>query len=259
MSGLKDGPGRRALGGLLGVTWLALAVAGCGSNGTAGVILQPTPRPIVAAVNGTVFAPNGEFAAADIWHRWVQVVGLLSPAYAQGTCLANLMPAIGDLNVVLWLVDSIDAKDGVINNPRLLNQAHTDGEGLYEIVDSAAQDLNVCRLMVAVGGNDSLTRAFAIDHTTNINAVSEAVVRVVLDRLTQSPPVQLCDFTNAALTNISNETSNAACSAKGDTVADINESAYNHAKVNCGVLQAINDATGVPVPLPSKCPTPPAS
>ena len=257
MSGLKQPPGRRALGRLLGATGLALIVAGCGSDGATSVTLQPTPQQIVAAVNGTVLAPNGQFVAADIWHRWASSVFLLSPAYAQ-TCLANLMPAAGDLNVVLWLVDYVDAKDGVIDNPRLLNQAHTDGEGLYEIVDSAAQNLNTCRLMVAVGSNDSLTRAFAIDHTTNINAVSEAVVRVVLDRLTQSPPVQLCDFTNAALSNISDKTSAAACSAKGDTVADLNESAYNHAKVNCGVLQAINDATGVPVPLPSKCPTPPA-
>jgi hypothetical protein len=246
MSGWKQRPGRRAVGGLLGATCLAVIVAGCGSNGTADVTLRPTPRPIVAAVNGTVFAPNGEFAAADIWHRWANAVCLLSPAYAQ-TCLANLMPAVGELNVALWYVDSIDAKDGEIDNPRLINQARTDGEGLYEIVDAAAQDLNACRLMVVVGGNETLTRAFAIDHTTNIDAVSEAVVRVVLERLTQSPPVQLCDFTNAGLANITQKTQNAACSAKGDTVAELNESAYQHAKVNRGVIQAITDATGVPV------------
>lgn len=246
MSGSKQRRGRRVVGGFVGTVCLALTAAGCGSDGTAAVTLQPTPRPIVAAVNGTVLAPNGQFAAADIWHRWANAVCLLSPAYAQ-TCLANLLPATGDLNVVLWLVDSIDAKDGEIENPRLLNQAHTDGEGLYEIVDSAAQNLDTCRLMVAVGSNDSLTRAFAIDHTTNINAVSEAVVRVVLDRLTQSPPVQLCDFTNAGLANITQKAQNAACSAKGDTVAAINESAYQHVRVNRSVIQAITDATGVPV------------
>ena len=248
MSGSKQRPGRCVLGGFLGAVCLALTATGCGSNGTADVTLRPTPRPIVAAVNGTVFAPNGEFAAADGWRRWACAFNLLSPAYAQ-TCLMNLMPAGGTLNVALWLVDSIDAKDGKIDasEVRLINQAHTDGDGLYEIVDAAAENLDVCRLMVVVGSNDSETRAFAIEHTTNIDAVSEAVVRVVLDRITQSPPVQLCDFTNAGLANITEKARNAACSAKGDTVAEINESAYQHVKVNRSVNQAITDATGVPV------------
>lgn len=248
MSGSKQRPGRCVMSGLLGAVCLALAAAGCGSNGTADVTLRPTPRPIVAAVNGTVFAPNGEFAAADGWQRWACAFNLLSPAYAQ-TCLMNLLPAGGTLNVALWLVDSVDAKDGVINasEVRLINQAHTDGDGLYEIVDAAAENLNVCRLMVVVGSSDSQTRAFAIEHTTNIDAVSEAVVRVVLDRITQSPPVQLCDFTNAGLANITEKARNAACPAKGNSVAEINESAYQHAKVNRSVNQAIADATGVPV------------
>jgi hypothetical protein len=233
-------PGRYAAAGLLAVC-LGLSAAGCGSDGTADVTLIPTPRAIVPAVNGTVLAPNGDFAAANSWRRWACAFSLVSPAQAQ-TCLMDLMPAGGILNVALWQVDFIDAKDGEIDSPRLLSQARTDPEqpGLYEIVDQALQNLDTCRFMVAVGGGTSLTRAFAIDHTTNIDAVSEA-------------PVQLCDFTTAALANIVQKVRNAACSAKGDTVAEINQSAYDHALVNCGVLQAINDATGVPVPLPAKC------
>lgn len=253
MSGLNERPGRCALRGILGAACLVLGAAGCGNDGTVAVGFPPTPRPIVGAVSGTVFAPNGEFAAADTWWRFAGPVSLASPADAQ-TCLMNLMPAGGTLNVALWQVDYIDAKDGKIDNPRLLNEARTDGDGLYEIVDSATEHLDTCRLMVVVGSDDSLTRAFAIEHTTNIDAVSEAVVRVVLDRLTQSPPVQLCDFTNAALANILDKARDAACSAKGDTVASINKSAYDHVKVNCGVLTAINDATGVPIALPSNCP-----
>ena len=252
MSRSKQRPGRRVLGGLLGAVCLALTAAGCGSNGTADVTLQPTPRHIVAAVNGTVFAPNGQFAAAAGWRRWACTFNLLSPAYAQ-TCLMNLLPAGGTLNVALWHVDSIDAKDGKIDNPRLINQARTDDQGLYEIVDPAAEHIDECRLMVVVGSNDILTRAFVIEQTNNLDAVSEAVVRVVLARLTQSPPVQLCDFTNAGLNNILKQANDAACSAKGDTVAEINQSVYDHVRVNCGVAQAINDATGVPVPLPSHC------
>ena len=251
MSGSNQRPDRRALGGVLGVC-LVLAAAGCGSDGTADTTLRPTPRPIVAAVTGTVFAPNGEFAAAGALQRWASTLCLWSPAYAQ-TCLSDLMPAGGTLNVALWQIDMIDAKDGKIDTPRLVNQARTDGDGLYKIVDSAADNLDLCRFMVVVGGNESLTRAFAIEHTTDINAVTEAVVRVVLNRLTQTPPVQLCDFTNAALANILDKATAAACSAKGSTVAEINQSAYDHVRVNCGVVQAINDATGVPVPLPPRC------
>jgi hypothetical protein len=253
MSGSKQRPGGHFSGGFLGTVCLMLAAAGCGSNGTADIFLRPTPQAIVGAVNGTVLAPNGEFAAADGWRRWACAFNLLSPAYAQGTCLMNLMPAGGTLPVALWQVDLLDAKDGKIDNPRLLNEARTDDEGLYEIVDPAAEHLDTCRLMVAVGSNDILTRAFVIEHTNNLDAVSEAVVRVVLARLTQSPPVQLCDFTNAGLANILDKANDAACSAKGNTVAAINQSAYDHVRVNCGVLQAINGATGVPVPLPAKC------
>jgi hypothetical protein len=252
MSGSNQRPDRCVLGGLLGALCLALAAAGCGSDGSSDVALVRTPQPIVGAVTGTVYAPNGEFASADAWWRWACPFSLSSPAYAQ-TCLAALMPAAGTLNVALWQVDTVDAKDGKIDNPRTVNQARTDGDGLYQIVDPAAEHLETCRLMVVVGHEESLTRAFAIEHTTNIDAVSEAVVRVVLERLTQSPPVQLCAFSNAGLANILDKARAAACPAKGSTVTEINDSAYQHVKVNCGVVQAINDATGVPVPLPARC------
>ena len=251
MNGSNQRLDRCVLGSLLGALCLAVAATGCGSDGSSDVVLPRTPRPIVGAVTGTVFAPNGEFASAE-GRWWACPFSLLSPAYAQ-TCLAALMPAAGQLNVALWQVDMIDAKDGKIDNPRTVAQARTDSDGIYQIVDPAAEHLDTCRLMVVVGHEDSLTRAFAIENTTNIDAVSEAVVRLVLDRLTQSPPVQLCDFTNAGLANILLKARAAACSAKGSTVAEINDSAYQHVKVNCGVVQAMNDATGVLVPLPARC------
>lgn len=253
MSGSNQRLGRRALGGIVGALCLASMAAGCGNDGTSDVIFLPKPQPIVGAVTGTVFAPNGEFAAVDGWRRWANVLCLLSPAYAR-TCLDDLLPAGGVLNVALWQVDLLDAKDGQIDNPRLLNQARTDTDGVYQIIDDAAEHLDTCRLMVVVGRDEILTRAFAIEHTTNIDAVGEAVVRAVLNRLTQSPPVQLCDFTNPGLANISDKARAAACSATGSTVAEINESVYQRVKVNCSVLRAMNDATGVPIPLPSRCP-----
>jgi len=220
-----------------------LAAAGCGSDGTVEVDLPPTPRSIVPAVSGRIFAPRGQFVAADRWRWWPEQLRLVSPANAlQGVSLAG-----GILNVVLWHVDFLDAKDGRIDNPLLINQARTNDDGLYEIVDSVTADLDYCRLMVAVGRNETLTRAFVVSHSTDLDAVSEAVVRVILDRLTKAPPVQLCDFTTAGLANILDKASNAAFSARGDSVAEINAAAFERVRVNRNVKQAIDDATGVPV------------
>ena len=79
------------------------------------------------------------------------------------------------------------------------------------------------------------------------DAVSEAVMRVVLDRLTKAPPVQLCHFSAAGLSNILVKARDAACSATGSTIAEINNAAYQRVRVNAVVKQAIDDATGIPV------------
>jgi len=239
---------RRARTCLLAVcVSLAALASGCGHDGTVVVNIPQATPPIEAAVTGTVFAPNGDFAKLDTWWcRLGRQLQLFSPAYAQ-VCLQDLQPARGILQVALWLVDLIDARDGEIDNPRLVNQARTDGDGIYRIVDPIADNLDTCRLMVVVGRDESLTRAFVIEHTTNIDAVSEAVVRVVLERVTKYPPVQLCDFTNAGLRNIRNRAKEAACTAKGANVFRINESAYQRVRASQRVQQAIDDATGVPV------------
>lgn len=224
---VRQSRGRRVGTFLIGVCVVLLAAAGCGTEGNVAVDLPPTPRSIVPAITGTVFAPGGQ----------------TSP----GTCLADLSPEEGTLNVVLWLVDSLDAKDGHIDNPFLLMQNRTNGEGLYEILLPGTTQVGGCGLMVAVGSGDSLTRAFAVSHSTNLDAVSEAVVRVVLDRLTKAPPVQLCDFSAEGLSNILEKAKNAACSARGSTIAEVNDAAYQRVRVNAAVKQAIDDATRVPV------------
>ncbi|MFQ5665492.1 MAG: hypothetical protein ACE5I7_03585 [Candidatus Binatia bacterium] len=210
------------------------------------VTLPPTPRVISPAVSGVILAPNGQFAAKHGWWRWPDRLALARPAYA----LRNVMPAMGILNVALSRVNFLDAKDGQIDTPQLLANARTEGDGFYEIVNSAAANLDDCRLMVATGGGELLTRAFVVSRRTNIDAVSEAVVRVVLDRLTRAPPVQLCDFKTEGLQNILEKAEVAAFNASGDSVAEINRDAFTRVVANRKVQQAIADATGVPVTNP---------
>lgn len=233
-------------GFLASVALVVLAAVGCGHDGSVDITFLPTPPPIVAAVTGVVLAPNGEFAAAGGWWEWPAQLRLVQRAHA----LQNVLPAGGILEVTLSRIDLVDAKDGRIDTPLLLATGRTDGDGLYKIVHPAAGNLDDCRLIVAVGGGELLTRAFVVSHTTNIDAVSEAVVRVVLDRLTKAPPVQLCDFKTDGLLRILAKAQNAAFPAKGDSIAEINQDAFEHVRTNRNVKKAIDDATGVPVESP---------
>jgi len=227
--------------------WLAvLGGSGCGTDGTSGVSFPPEPPATEAEITGTVLAPNGEFAALDRGWNWPLRLGVVAPALA----LQGVAPAGGILNVALYSISLTDAKDGQINNPKLLKDSRTAGDGIYQIVDYAARDIEQCRLMVAVGVNETLTRAFVASHSTNIDAVSEAVVRIVLHRLTQAPPVQLCDFSNADLTSILDAAAEAAFPARGDSVATINLAACERAARNRDVRLAVEAASGVPVDVP---------
>ncbi len=108
--------------------------------------------------------------------------------------------------------------------------------------------------MVAVGdlNQQTLTRAFVLAPApadTDVDVVSETVVRVVLDRLTKAPPVDLCEFTlgSPGLQAITDAVSNAVFTATGANVEEINQAAFELAIANTGVRIAIDQATGVPV------------
>ena len=227
--------------------WLAVvAGSGCGTDGTSGVSFPPELPPTEAEITGTVFAPNGEFAGPGAGWRWARHLSVAAPALA----LQGVAPAGGILNVALYRISLVDAKDGQINNPKLLGQSRTAGDGIYQIVDYSARDIDQCRLMVAVGVNETLTRAFVVSHSTNIDAVSESVVRIVLHRLTQAPPVQLCDFSTEELTSILDAAAEAAFPARGDSVATINLAACERVARNRDVRLALEAASGVPVDEP---------
>jgi hypothetical protein len=236
----------RALGLLVVVT---LSLGGCGHDGTVTATFPSTPKPDTPALAGVVQAPNGEIAA--VGRPWLRGFELLPRAYA----LQNVLTIGEGVEVTLSRVDPIDAADGNIGDtaghtPVFMAQGYTDFEGHYEITDPGADDVDACRLMVAVGtvGNGTLTRAFVITAgRADIDATSEAVVRVVLDRLTKAPAVQLCDFSLSGLQNIYDAVARATATASGENISQINQNAFEKALASRSVKRAIDNATGVPV------------
>jgi hypothetical protein len=209
----------------------ALALAGCGSTGTAGVVQTSPPPMSVTEVQGVVLAPDGMVAAAG-WH-WMDRLSLASRAFA---LLQDVMPVQSGVDVSLSRVDgaafargTTDCQGGNVNCPQLLAQASTDDTGLFQIADPAVAHLeNDCRLMVQVGSGDTLTRAFVLTRSNNnIDPATEAVVRVMLLAVNQTC-AQFCDDISVdELKNISDEVRTVAYSAFGTDVAQINQSAYD--------------------------------
>lgn len=228
-----------------------LTIPGCGHSGDAGLTLPRTPKQDVPALTGVVEEPNGELAKAD-QRWWPSTLQLLPRAYAQAQ---NVFPVPDGIPVILSLVDYVDASDGMIGNtgghaPQFIAQTLTDPDGNYEILDQAISNVDVSRLMVSVGSGPQLTRAFVYNTLTNIDYRSEALIEVVLQRLTRTPPVQLFNFTSAGLQNIFNAVDGATATATGSNVRELNSSAVILAMENPCVLDAIDRATGVPVNPP---------
>jgi len=230
---------------------LTLTMFACGSNGFAGATLPSDPGHNVPSLVGTVSAPNGDLVSARRPWWSPDSFGLVQKALAAD----NVLTVGEGIPVSLSLVNPVDAADGLIGNtggyaPLPLGQAFTDFAGKYQISDQAAGDITRCRLMVSVGtyqpanGIDTRMRSFVFDSLTNINSYSEAAVRVVLERLIKAPAVQLCDITLSGLQNIYDAVEVAAIPAVGDTVAELNQDAFELARSSPNVQQAVAAATG---------------
>lgn len=233
-----------------------LMAAGCGSNGNVSADSQSQMPPPAPFITGVVFAPNGELAATDNWWRWAARLRLLPPAYAQECAFTRSVLPVDTtgVQVILSHVDQVDAADGQIDDPTFLAQDFVDpNSGVYSILSAAAANVNECGLIVSVGGGSVLTRGFVFQRTTNIDAVSEAIVRVILDRLTQAPAVQLCTFQSAGLQNIYNAAQQAACTVSGDNVFDLNEKVFAKVATDCCVRKAIDNATPAHLPTDPNC------
>jgi len=226
------------------------ALAGCGADGSSSATFSGSGQNILPAVSGTVWVPPGtDFAAIPAWRKWLETVFVAPRAYAEIPGEARIQTETWvTLN---WLIES-DAADGKIDAPRALSDGvgaeRTDQNGSYKIISADTSNLDACRLYVSVGrsGRRSWTRAFVFDRTTNLDAVSEAVVRMVLKRLTEAPPIQLCDFTSAELRDISTTSAQIIDydernyhDVLAGTIADTNNNVSNILSANPTVLATI--------------------
>jgi hypothetical protein len=218
-----------------------LLVVGCGNNGTIAVKDSGNEEPVVGAIQGTVFAPEGQIAGARPFLDRFNPFNLLPRAYA--ALNPNVLPVGAGALVSLTEVREIDAADGRIDSPVLIEQGLTNVDGKYRILNQVADNVDVCRLMVAVGGGELLMRAFVTSTVTDIDVASETTVRVVLNRLAEAPPAQLCEFSTDDLARMQDIVANATFSATGSDVFEINRNAYNLAVDNICVRDAMQKVT----------------
>lgn len=228
-----------------------LTLSACGTSGGAGITQSSTPPVLAAGVQGTVYGPNGQFAAADRWWwSWTNQLQLVPRAYA--LLDDDLQPVQVTLDVSLSQLQIPAALHGKADDDWYvatfpLQTEPTGPNGDFTILDPSLSVLDdQSHLMLAVGtAGVTLTRAFVLRHdTVRIDAVSEAVVRVVLKRLTEAPVAQLDDFSINDLTAISAAAHDAAATATGSTIQEINQSAYDLVVNNPQVQLAIANATG---------------
>jgi hypothetical protein len=233
----------------------ALALAGCGADGTSSLHIPPAnPGP---SVSGTVYAPNGHFAAAERWWQWADVLRLMPPAFA---ALKGQLPVTSEENVSLSKLDPVEAAHGHPERGQyLLANGTTDpAHGTYLISSNGLADSQASEIIVQVGSGETLTRAFVLPCTTSagycadIDAVNEAVVRLVLNRLLQAPAVQLSDFTGDGLQKVCDYARQAllAKGMSGVSVRDCNDNAYELLANNKTIHNMMDDACGAAAATP---------
>ncbi len=233
---------------------LLVGSAGCGSDGTAEVsprgscIVEPGEQipvgclpELVGNITGIVYGPDGVYAAADSW--WMPF-SLISKAYA---FFFNVEPVGAGVEVSLMEVTDLDAADGKFDFPQPLVQfAHTNADGIYDIETRVAEEIDRCRLLLSVGNArfGDQTRSFVYSNNVNLDPASEAVVRMVLRRINQTS-LQLCDFSPDGLRLIVREAEKAAVIAEGANIQEVNDDAYNLVVRDCDVLETMEAVTQV--------------
>lgn len=212
----------------------AVAASGCGSDGSSGVTVLPggSNEPIIT---GFVIAPNGTMARAPSRLQLLLEGALAVPALA----LQGVNPVGSGVTVSLVQLDWVDFADGQIDSPLPLDlDTVTEADGRYRIVDPEARDVLGCRKLLIAGSGATTMRALVYGREVNIDAASEALVRVLLDFVANST-AQLCDFSASELQRLQQKVNDVTYTASGNSVAEINAAAYELARRNRSLQQAL--------------------
>jgi len=198
-----------------------LAYAAVGLSACGGGSLDPAVH-----VTGVVEAPDGEIAAAPgLWRRFVSAV--LPSARA----LTGLDPVGAGVAVRL---EQIDASGKVTN---VLATDQTRSDGTYDHALASAEQPG-SSLIVSVGEDDTLMRAFVSGEAVDINPATEATVRLVLDS-----EFALANFSAADLQSIQAAVDTATADViAGGSIAVANARAEQRAADSAEVQAAIDEA-----------------
>ena len=167
------------------VVFVIWALSGCSGGGGA----SESPAPSVV-LSGQVYAPGGQVASLTRPGPLASVVDLLIPA-AQAT-VSGLLAVADGTQVDLVRVNDAGTVDTLI--------ASTTTRGGQYRFDLTALDVAFANdLMVLVSDFGVQMRAFATDESVDIDPVSEAVSRLVFDKIASTPATLLNNFTTAEI------------------------------------------------------------
>lgn len=229
---------RGVLGLLASAVWFG--VAGCGSDGSSAVTVLPGGSSNEPIVTGFVLAPNGIMAEG-------QKLNLLRVAFegflaAPAVALQGVSPVGAGIQVSLAELDWADFADGRIDSPLPLDlDTVTEADGRYRILDPEARDVLACRKLLTAGSGSNVMRALVYGREVNIDPASEALVRVLLDFVASST-AQLCDFSASELFRLQQRVNEVVFTARGNSIAEITTAAYDLARRNRSLQQALTAA-----------------
>jgi len=230
----------RPSGGWAAAACLATLIAGCGNDGSSGASIPGSQMQVVASVQGTILAPDGQFAAAERWW-WPKGLHFAQPAYA----VTQFEPIQSIEHLALYFVQAADAAHGDTNTSRVTkNDVLSLPDGKYQVVNNALTDIEgSCRLMLQVSSGSLATRGFVLRHDNNdIDAASEVTVRLILKEI-HDTSAQLCDFSVQELQTITDLVrSQDQPLAEGATLPDLYENLFDIAVGDSRVQKALSDA-----------------
>lgn len=224
-------PGAAVLGALV-------FIASCGHDGNIGAVIPGDLEPEPPTIVGGVLAPNGDFAAAasGFW-RFAEI--FVSSAHALAE---NVIPIGPGVPVTLYSVSEEDAEDGQINQAFAISAPQpTDNGGRFTVALLGGREIGECGLMLSVGTNSLLTRAFVYTDDQDLDAVSEATVRSILTFIAENEGVLLCDYNTEDLREIEGLIRDISANTTGTSVADINERVYLQAQNSQSVQNLLNN------------------